>query len=505
MLRRTHLGLLALACALALPALAAPGAFAATCAVNLDDSSGLEWDLQDDGWVEDGEDDAYNGLGFVWVAQNRTDDSRGYLNPDPAGCTYEDGGREVVFPTSTNVGSLGVDVQRKVYVPSSGPAFARFFDVITNPTSETKTITYEYYTIYGDVGSVSGDANGNAAVDVGERWASFVQDGSDSGDTEFSSLWDGPGGDGWDRPYYDDEDFVPGDAGDQDADYMYDDVVLRPGETATFMHVEHQNVSVEGAREFAEQHQEGTAPLFAGLSEAEIAALRNWNVDRDGDGVPSYDENCPAVANADQGDVDGDGLGDACDDDVDGDGLTNAQEGGLGTNPRAVDTDGDGVVDGLDPCGTRAGADGGCPPLAAPPSREPAAAASSSTPAGPAPAPQPVVLPRLAPTRVTLSVRRTRPSAGRIRLRSAGRVLLPAGVAPEQGCAAGSVVVSVTSGGDPLAARVANLDPSCRYVATVTFDDPRRPRSRPLVVRAHFSGNDRLTRRSSSRVGAGRA
>jgi hypothetical protein len=41
--------------------------------------------------------------------------------------------------------------------------------------------------------------------------------------------------------------------------------------------------------------------------------------DDDGDGVPDEDDNCPLVANADQADADGDGLGDACDTDVEPD------------------------------------------------------------------------------------------------------------------------------------------------------------------------------------------
>ena len=43
--------------------------------------------------------------------------------------------------------------------------------------------------------------------------------------------------------------------------------------------------------------------------------------DRDGDGVVDGDDNCPDVANADQANQDGDGLGDVCDDDADGNGF----------------------------------------------------------------------------------------------------------------------------------------------------------------------------------------
>lgn len=35
-------------------------------------------------------------------------------------------------------------------------------------------------------------------------------------------------------------------------------------------------------------------------------------IDADGDGIPNGDDNCPAVANADQKDTDGNGIGDAC-------------------------------------------------------------------------------------------------------------------------------------------------------------------------------------------------
>lgn len=84
--------------------------------------------------------------------------------------------------------------------------------------------------------------------------------------------------------------------------------------------------------------------------------------DADGDGVPNGRDNCPTLSSPNQADLEGDGLGDACDTDDDGDGLTDAEEAGIGTDPRRADSDGDGVADAADRCpgAAAAGADG-CP------------------------------------------------------------------------------------------------------------------------------------------------
>jgi hypothetical protein len=71
-------------------------------------------------------------------------------------------------------------------------------------------------------------------------------------------------------------------------------------------------------------------------------------VDTDNDGVPDALDNCPLTPNADQGDSDGDGQGDACEltFDFDGDGVDDSVDNCiLIPNPSQADSDGDGIGD----------------------------------------------------------------------------------------------------------------------------------------------------------------
>jgi Thrombospondin type 3 repeat len=81
-------------------------------------------------------------------------------------------------------------------------------------------------------------------------------------------------------------------------------------------------------------------------------SARNATSD-DGDGIPAAEDNCTNVANADQRDTDGDGIGNACDPDFDGDCTVNFVD--LGIMKTAffgsdadVDLDGDGFVNFVD-------------------------------------------------------------------------------------------------------------------------------------------------------------
>ncbi|TFG94876.1 MAG: hypothetical protein E4H11_05980 [Myxococcales bacterium] len=72
-------------------------------------------------------------------------------------------------------------------------------------------------------------------------------------------------------------------------------------------------------------------------------------VDQDGDGITDVEDNCIAVANADQLDTDLDFIGNACDPDFNNNGIVDTADflairAAFGTNDPNVDIDGDGVV-----------------------------------------------------------------------------------------------------------------------------------------------------------------
>jgi PKD repeat protein len=93
-------------------------------------------------------------------------------------------------------------------------------------------------------------------------------------------------------------------------------------------------------------------PLVVNTNQADVDGngIGNACQDTDLDGVLDINDNCPVVSNTDQANIDGDALGDLCDADKDGDGVANGVD-NCPANPNAnqANLDGDSMGDVCDP------------------------------------------------------------------------------------------------------------------------------------------------------------
>jgi hypothetical protein len=96
--------------------------------------------------------------------------------------------------------------------------------------------------------------------------------------------------------------------------------------------------------------------------QAEPSAMPTTVPDTDGDGVLDDVDSCPSVANSDQLDSDGDGVGDACATelyDTDGDGVSDVTDNcTFVANPDQLDSNGDGIGDACPPAPVDTDGDG---------------------------------------------------------------------------------------------------------------------------------------------------
>jgi hypothetical protein len=330
----------------------------------LHDSLTFQWGTDSNGAIDRGTDDPFSGSGALSETEGVS--TVGYNASSSGPCPLELSGRQIVFPTTT-VNSLSV--VRKLYVPASGTAFARQLDELTNPTGSPVTfdVSWEMTADYLNAAhKLVATSSGDTTMTQADHWA--VEDDSltdpaqaTMGQPAIAHVWDA---DIAGAAHAIDTVTTPlTDGAGQDATVTYSGLTLQPGQTMTFMHVLVQRWSSGEAVTAAQLLSAGPPELYAGITQAELSTLQNFpaNGDGDRDGRANSADNCPSAANADQADLDKDGIGDACDDDIDGDGVSNAAEAARGSDPRKADSDGDGVPDGADGCPTISGLANGCP------------------------------------------------------------------------------------------------------------------------------------------------
>ncbi|HVR76298.1 MAG TPA: hypothetical protein VMT52_18360, partial [Planctomycetota bacterium] len=114
---------------------------------------------------------------------------------------------------------------------------------------------------------------------------------------------------------------------------------LEPGERKAILCFAARSPGLESSKAMSLLLAQGGPEATAELTLATEAIIVNLGLDRDGDGIPTYFELANGLDPLDPLDA---AL------DTDGDGLTNIEEFLAGSDPRLADTDGDGLLDGVE-------------------------------------------------------------------------------------------------------------------------------------------------------------
>lgn len=202
--------------------------------------------------------------------------------------TTEGDGREVALRQQN---LAGLDVTRKVYVPPDG-YFARYLEILHNPSSSPVTVDLRVQSnikaghYFNGNPHVVSTSSGDSVLDVAattnpDRWV-VVNDDLDSDPFKLYKLpaigfaFDGQNGatragaagyTGFDRGQ---------------VTYLWNNVTIEPGATVSYLHFGVQQMSNAAAAASVERLVQLPPEALAGMSEEEIAGIRNFAVPANG-------------------------------------------------------------------------------------------------------------------------------------------------------------------------------------------------------------------------------
>jgi len=219
------------------------------------DSTGFRWDIQRNGNINDGSNDAYDG-GLVLS---------GF--PSLSTGTTEEDGREIVIGPAT---VSGVTVTRKIWVPSD-QGFARFLEIVSNPGTSAVDFTVRLDSNLGSDGSESGSggfvatSSSDRAFTTDDDW--IITDDRPGSDPTLLHVIGSPGGQ---RPSL--TSFPSG-----SLSYAWN-LSLAAGETRIILHFASQNADQAIALTKAPRLAALELGALTGMSSGELARVVNFRI-----------------------------------------------------------------------------------------------------------------------------------------------------------------------------------------------------------------------------------
>jgi Ca2+-binding RTX toxin-like protein len=220
--------------------------------IELFDSSGFRWDIQGNGSISDGSNDAYDGglnlRDFPFLQTGQTEDSD----------------REVILGPTT-IGN--VEVSRKIYVPED-QSWARFLEIITNTSSSTVNYTVNLDTNLGSDSEtvVVNTSSGDNLFNTDDTW--LVTDDVDAGsDPTLLHIIAGGGG------------IFPNTASQNSDNINFSyNLTLAPGETQIIMHFAAQSSDQATALARATDLEALGLDALSGMSQQEVQQVVNFSI-----------------------------------------------------------------------------------------------------------------------------------------------------------------------------------------------------------------------------------
>ncbi|UXI70673.1 carboxypeptidase-like regulatory domain-containing protein [Tahibacter amnicola] len=230
------------------------------------DANRFRFDVQRSGALESGE-GTYSDAGMQLLINGQPFAGEGSAR-------MEASRRQLVISQPTPI--AGLNVSRKIYVPR-GAYFARYIDVLENPTASPITVAVDLRSRYR-TGSVIATSDSNAQVGANDRWVTI----DDAVDADVRLAYQMPSSaqvfaGGATAP-----DVVSFDGLEQPTlAARWSTLSVPAGGRVALMHFAVQQINRAGAKASAERLVQLPPEVLADLAETDIAAIRNFAVPTD--------------------------------------------------------------------------------------------------------------------------------------------------------------------------------------------------------------------------------